>query len=502
MKINLKEILKAEKNHEKYQKEKLKIALDCMARLSPKRVEDFEQWEHVGKALRSLNEVGLSLWDEWSKKSDKYRPGECSAKWETFTPQESLGSLEEWADKDSPHEVSKAPRNATPEDYRTALLKMGYQFKLNECNDDIIVNGIPMSDILRAVLIYKLKKYNYTRERNAEIAWMVDANDHKFHPVIEYLEGLDWNGEDHIQNLSGYFENIQGVFPIWLKRWMIGCVAKVTAYPQGQQNRMLVLDAKQDAGKSYFVRWLCSGIPTYHVEATIIPDDKDSWIRMMSKWIWEVGELGATTRKSDREALKNFLSTERVTVRKSYGHLDTVKPALANFIGSINNEIGFLNDPTGSRRFMCCTLQKINWNYAKEVDVNQLWAQAVALFKQGEPWNLTEEEKRLSNEINATYEIENPLVQYLVRYFEIDPTHKEFNIDPSKKEWVTSTTDILDQLRAHSVIGYEVTTMSKYVASALFQLGLEKKRARIGASQITVWLGIKQRSPLSPPPIV
>lgn len=478
----------------------LSFCLDCMAKISPERVESYDQWIEVGLALTSLDEVGLQLWDEWSKKSDKYRSGECSAKWETFQEKEderteedkrlSLGSLKHWSEEDNPGAIKKAPKHALPKHYKTALEQLGYSFKLNEVNDDIMVNGIAMTDIIKNIICYMLRNNNYLNERNAELAMSFDANEHRYHPIIEYLGSLQWDGKDHISKLCSYFEDKQNVFSLWMKRWLIGAVAKVMAYPRGQQNRTLVLDGPQNIGKSYYVRWLCSPLPGYHVEMSINPDDKDADIRLMSKWIWEVSELGSTTRKSDREMLKAFLSKENVTVRKSYGHFDTVKPPLSNFIGTVNNDVGFLNDPTGYRRFMACTLTKIDRNYSKEVDINQVWGQAVALFKSGEAWILEGDEYNLAEQINTSYEVENPLIQYLFKYFDIDP---------KQTEWVMPATDILDILRSNNVGPKDIHWLSQQVSSALNKLNVDKNRRRIeGSNPVTVRIGIKQKNGNTP----
>lgn len=459
-----------------------------MGKISPKRAEDYKEWIFIGKCLKSLGQVGLSIWDEWSKKSSTYRSGDCAASWELLIQEMgvSVNCLKKIAEIDSPFDIPKAKKNPLPVDYSHVFEKLGLRFQLNECNDDIIVNGAPMSDILSATILYPLKNHGYNSKENAEIAWKHEASKNKFHPISDYLDGHKWDGNDHIGKLCSFIEDVDGVFPLWIRRWLIGCIAKVMANPRGQQNRMLVLDGKQNIGKSYFVRWLCSPVPAYHIESPINPEDKDSFIRLMSKWIWEVSELGATTRKADREALKHFLSLENVTVRKSYGHYDTEKPALANFIGTVNNDIGFLSDPTGSRRFMSCTLTRMDWVYSKEVDINQLWAQAVVLFRNGEPWNLTKEEVKQSNEINQTYEVENPFTQYISKYFDIDL---------SRSDWTMQIAEIIDILKNENVGGMDLYSMQRNVTSAMKYLGIKNvQRRTIGhLNPIRVWEGIKRK---------
>jgi predicted P-loop ATPase len=107
-----------------------------------------------------------------------------------------------------------------------------------------------------------------------------------------------------------------------------------------------------------------------------------------------------------------------VTVRKPYGKHDMIKPALASFIGTVNNEAGILSDPTGHRRFMVAHLVNIDWDYTA-VDIGQVWAQAKALFDAGETWQLEGQEADLADEANAEYEIEDPLVSYILQRFKV-----------------------------------------------------------------------------------
>ena len=465
-------------------------AVMALRDLSDFRKHNYDDWLRVGMALSGLGKSGLVLWDNWSKESEKYIPGECAKKWETFTPNDgiTLGSLIHWAREDRKKATKLIPHPPKglikPSDYERALTTLGYKFRMNEANYDVEVNGIRMSDPLEAVIHCGLRENEYIGKDAARDTWLKLAFENRYHPVLEYLNSLTWDGGDHISILASYFIDTHGVFPLWLKRWLIGAIARVEKEPRGQQNRMLVLDGKQNIGKSWFVRWLGSQVPGLHIESPINPEDKDSWIRLMSKWIWEVAELGATTRKSDRESLKHFISTENVTVRKSYGRHDTERPALASFIGTINNEAGFLSDPTGSRRFMVCTLKEINWDYDNEVDVGQVWAQAYYLLKSGEDWHLSAEEAEMAAEINAEYEVENPLEDHVLSLFIVDPSCNDF----------LPTIEISQTLRTN---GVGINTKDKYFASEVGSIlrkhGAISARKRIDGTQKRGWKGVSIR---------
>ncbi len=109
--------------------------------------------------------------------------------------------------------------------------------------------------------------------------------------------------------------------------------------------------------------------------------------------------------------MKHFISTKTVTVRKPYGHYDITKPALASLIGTINNEAGFLSDPTGNRRFLVCTIEAINWDYMQIVDLTQLWAEATFKYKNGlETEHITDIEIELQKCLNEKYMIDDPFI--------------------------------------------------------------------------------------------
>jgi putative DNA primase/helicase len=319
----------------------------------------------------------------------------------------------------------------TTNDYITALANLGYTFRVNETSNEIEVNNQPINDFLAAEIRAKMRDAGYTSMTAVEDAYLSQAYAHRYHPIKEYLSGLVWDGQPHIETLASHFTDKHNVFLLFFRRWLIGACAKAC---EGGQNFMLVLAGNQDLGKSFFVHWLCP-MTRYFIEGAIETGDKDNWLRLLTYWIWEVGELGATTRRADREALKNFISQPTVTVRKSYGRYDTSGLALANLIGTFNPEgWGFLNDPTGNRRFAVVELTSIDWNYRNAVDVHNIWAEAYALYTSGEDWRLSPDEKQQQALINLEHQAESNLEGVFDMYYQIDDANQN---------WVSSMEIIL-----------------------------------------------------------
>ena len=52
--------------------------------VNPIYADIYDDWIRVGMALKDWDEGLSELWDEWSRSSGKYKPGECSYRWSTF----------------------------------------------------------------------------------------------------------------------------------------------------------------------------------------------------------------------------------------------------------------------------------------------------------------------------------------------------------------------------------------------------------------------------------
>lgn len=329
-------------------------------------------------------------------------------------------------------ENAGVPHDDTPklsEGILKELTKLGYSFRMNKTDDSIEVNGQGLSDAMQATIRADwrdLQQKNIS-VKAVEDVYIAAAAKNAYHPIQDYLRGLQWDGQDHISRLIQHITSADApvvyddgttlpLHAVYLYKWLIGAVQKVFT---GKQNAMLIFDGPQNLGKSEFVRWLARSMMRYYHEGPINTADKDNDVRLITAWIWEVSELDATTRKADVAALKDFVTRQIVSVRKAYARNEIKKPAMASLFGTINNSVGFLADDTGSRRYWPTKITAIDWNYRTNINVDQVWAQAYTLWMNGETNLLTPEEVATRETVNERYEVQSTLDDYLDMFFTI-----------------------------------------------------------------------------------
>lgn len=368
------------------------------------------------------------------------------------------------------------------DDYIEAIKSTGLQLKLNTMSDrmEVTINGNgtrPLNDFDESVLLGRLLDYDMKNEGYMRKSMHTLAVMNKYHPVREYLDSLQWDGRQHFIALMSKLEMTSPLAEVFWRKFLIGSIAKIL---HGHQNYMLVLLGGQGKGKSRLVRWLCP-LPHLFHEGPIAPDNKDDQIRLINNWLWEVAELDSTTKRSERSALKYFITMKQVKVRVPYGRYDIDKTAAASMIGTINNDgSGFLNDPTGNRRFAVVHLEDIGWDYETTVDVNQLWAELYQAYKDGEAWELTRHEQEIQSEINNTHLTASPLEDLLLEWFEVDP---------SQDERFMSTMDILEKLELCGLKGEQFRNKME-LGTVLTKLGLKQTQRRVNNKRQRGYVGI------------
>lgn len=312
---------------------------------------------------------------------------------------------------------------------------------------------------------------------------------------VEYFDNLPpWDGEDHIEKLTQYVKvqdikgknNEQERFNRMFKKMFVRSVACSLEADFNKQCFTMV-DEKQNSGKSTFMRWLCPPkLEDYYTEN--IGTSKDDLIALTENFIVNIDEL-STLSKYDINALKSVMSKHRVKVRLPYGERPELLQRRCNFVAS-TNRLEFLNDETGSVRWVCFLLDRINWNYNKEVDINKVWAQAYHMFKETNfDYQLSPAEVEENEKANKTFLIRSPEMELIQRYME--PSTQEafnedrrININPDNYEVAFLTaTDILTELHKRNVSNIKMSSVN--VGKSLKILGFtqqSKYREDIGIS--------------------
>jgi predicted P-loop ATPase len=375
----------------------------------------------------------------------------------------------------------KSAKVGASTEIRNALKEMGYDFKLNLVRERIERdNGSVLHDGEVASIIASLFDHGLSNKSLMNDIILAQAWVNSYDPLLDFFNGLVWDGEDHIRKLSYYFEDAhplieypngekRTVFAAWLRRWLIGAAGKMRARVQ---NPMLVIAGDQGMGKSEFPRWLCSPLADYFVESAINPESVDHQRWAAGNFIWEVGELGATTRKADVEALKAFITRHEHSFRVPYAKNEVHRAARVSFLGTVNpDNAGFLTDPTGNRRFLTVEVTAINWKgYTTDIDVRQVWAQAYAIYQQNpDAWKLDESETAIRDAINGEFNVDDPVRDAILALYDVIPHAATDGGCP-----FTSSADLV----------YQVGTQIKYVSTKSLQMDVSRAMKRLNVTKV------------------
>jgi hypothetical protein len=207
------------------------------------------------------------------------------------------------------------------------------------------------------------------------------AHQAEFHPVRDYLDSLQWDGVNRIdQWLTAYLgvEDSDYSRAVGAK-WLISAIARIRK-PGVKADCLLILEGPQGLGKSSALRIL--GEPWFADEVADL-GSKDASLQVAGVWILELAELDAMGR-ADSSRVKAFLSRMTDRFRPPYGRRLVEVPRQSIFAGSVNGS-NYLKDETGARRFWPVACGSINLP-ALIRDRNQLWAEAQKRFSDGETW--------------------------------------------------------------------------------------------------------------------
>jgi len=359
-------------------------------------------------------------------------------------------------------------------------------------------------------VLYEVKLENLYRDldhHHLKYAWsdlkIILRTDYieKMNPFENYFENLpQWDGEDHIECLGSYLKITRGGgkineldrFKTQFKKMFVRSIACALEVDFNKHCFTLVHEA-QSSGKSTFLRWLTPPeLKEYYSEN--IGLTKDDRIALAENFFINIDELDVMG-KYDINSLKSLVSKDFFKERLPYGERTETLQRRCNFVASTNRR-EFLADETGSVRWICFGLDRIDWAYRENIDINKVWAQAYHLFKNTNfKYQLTHNELQENEEANRQFFMRSTEMDLINKHY-IQPTEKEIQeIDrrditrASDIQFLTAT-EIKEDLTTRTVVKDHLSNVN--IGKALKFLGFEQRSERFSGEESRKGYWIKE----------
>lgn len=240
-----------------------------------------------------------------------------------------------------------------------------------------------------------------------------------FHPIRDYLNGVKWDGVPRLERLVidyiGADDN--ELNRVMTRKHFTAAVARVFE-PGCKYDYCLIMTGPEGVGKSTLLnimggQWFNDSVTTM--------EGKEGMEALRRAWIIEMGEL-SSIKRSDVENVKAYLSKRVDIYRAAYGRRTTEYPRQCVFCGTTNEAL-FLKGDTGNRRFWVIDISPAlrkhrNWQQALKRDRDQLWAEAVHYYRQGEQLYLSDVLEAQARKRQEAYNdnADDPLVSLLDKF--------------------------------------------------------------------------------------
>ena len=248
-----------------------------------------------------------------------------------------------------------------------------------------------------------------------DIRRYVNSDDiERYDPMNDFLEHLpQWDGKDRVTPLAHRIPTQWQEFPHLFNIWMRSMVAMWLGKGQLTGNALVpLLIGRQGCGKSSFCRILLPReLQDYYNDRINFKNEQDLNLGLSSFGLINLDEFDKITQRQ-QIVLKYLVSTADLKYRPPYGKAYTSNRRYASFIGTTNEHTP-LTDPSGSRRFLCVSIDG-DIDFETPVDHTQLYAQLMYEIRHGERYWLSKDEERALMEHNLAYQRLNGLGEMLM----------------------------------------------------------------------------------------
>jgi hypothetical protein len=457
---------------------------------------DYKDWLKLGFALAdALGEGGREYFHRVSSFSAKYEAAACDKQYDKCLKSNGSGVTAKsffFMAKDQGIDISPVksydlsdyqppqpdlPPGEKPKKKKRSnlierieqYLNMSYALRYNIVSGKLEVRKLAqaeyeqMTDYIENSILRELLKNNLqcntTKLRNI----LFSDYCRTFDPFAEYFAKLPaWDGEtDYIAQLAATVSTIDDkLWQYCFKKWIVASVASLLD-PKVINHTAIIFSGGQGIGKTTWMESLCpKELRPYLFSGTINPTNKDTLVHLSECWFINMDELENMNR-TEIGTLKEIITKSAIRIRRAYGHNNESLPRRASFMGSVNTS-QFLNDTTGSRRFLCFDVSTIQYDH--QVDVANVYAQALALVKEGFRFYFDRDEIIRITSNNEQYQIKSIEEELLLTWFR----HPK----PNESPLYLSTSQILTKLASYSKLATStgnVITLGKVLKKHNFE---------------------------------
>lgn len=350
---------------------------------------------------------------------------------------------------------------------------------------------LPTDDFaLRAWVSRELGWHRCPAEPLAAIAEVSRLRPHD--PWRAWLEGLTWDGTERLGDAAHVFLGTPPTpaYAHMFAWWLISAVAR-SLRPGCQVDHAIVLEGKQMIGKTSALRALAMDDQFF---TRLVSGADLSSPRTIAKVhgpvIIEMAEL-AVLRRAEVEAIKAFLDERTDRVQWLYARKPVDVPRSCVFAAT-TNDTEYLRDATGNRRWWPLPCSRVDLD-ALGAAREQLWAEAVALYRAGAVWWPTREESEALGlgALQADRQEQEPIQDSIHEVLE--RTHAPGRNPLTGVEMRAEYLDARGRIvRAPlgvllAAAGLSAQRDSKAAQRVLRILGWEPLRAKAGPGRVRVW---------------
>lgn len=302
------------------------------------------------------------------------------------------------------------------------------KIELNEMSGEIEIGRQPIRDADAHRIRYLIEKFvkGGVNSQGNQIGLQLSSADifaaigqiaakNSYHPVRDYLGTLKWDGKPHIEKVLKMLGAEDSTLnQMLVRRFFVSAVARPLK-PGCKVDTVFILVGPQGAQKSSFFDALSE--PWFiDTPIDITGDPVRAYMTMRKAWLLEWAELEALLRAKRETAVKAFISSRSDSYVPKHARFSITVARSGIIVGS-SNPTEFLEDETGERRYWPITIGEINLE-AVRAERDQLWAQAVHLFKSNERWWLNKEEDLLLAPRHSQHKVSDVWAERVFGYAE------------------------------------------------------------------------------------